>query len=176
MTGCPCRSGGEIMATSPVPLTRLGGSRGSQTPPSPSQSSPRCPPSCAPSWGSPHPRGCRWTRWCRCSSGGSSGSSGGSGNPAWPSASTASSAGSSSSSAAGQSQSPFVPSPPAAPRAPVAHRCPRSALMTLIALRNLALGRPAPERLAQEVTYANWRGEEEAWPETNTGAQRGPEL
>ncbi|NXO21581.1 VKGC carboxylase, partial [Cisticola juncidis] len=33
----------------------------------------------------------------------------------------------------------------------------RSALMTLIALRNLALGRPSPERLAQEVTFANWR-------------------
>ncbi|NWR03152.1 VKGC carboxylase, partial [Paradoxornis webbianus] len=52
----------------------------------------------------------------------------------------------------------------------------RSALMTLIALRNLALGRPSPERLAQEVTFANWRGEEEAWPETSGGAQRGPEL
>ncbi|NXC02341.1 VKGC carboxylase, partial [Orthonyx spaldingii] len=33
----------------------------------------------------------------------------------------------------------------------------RSALMTLIALRNLALGRPAPERLAQEVAFASWR-------------------
>ncbi|NXK70182.1 VKGC carboxylase, partial [Sylvietta virens] len=33
----------------------------------------------------------------------------------------------------------------------------RSALMTLIALRNLVLGRPSPERLAQEVTFANWR-------------------
>ncbi|NXT63061.1 VKGC carboxylase, partial [Chaetops frenatus] len=45
------------------------------------------------------------------------------------------------------------------------------------ALRNLALGRPAPERLAQEVAFANWRGEEEeARPETDRGAQRGPEL
>ncbi|NXL69705.1 VKGC carboxylase, partial [Leptocoma aspasia] len=56
-----------------------------------------------------------------------------------------------------------VPAPPPAPRPcplpvpPVAHRCPRSALMTLIALRNLALGRPSPERLAQEVAFANWR-------------------
>ncbi|NXB58165.1 VKGC carboxylase, partial [Struthidea cinerea] len=33
----------------------------------------------------------------------------------------------------------------------------RSALMTLIALRNLALGRPSPERLAQEVAFASWR-------------------
>ncbi|KAM6289225.1 LOW QUALITY PROTEIN: vitamin K-dependent gamma-carboxylase [Aegotheles albertisi] len=41
----------------------------------------------------------------------------------------------------------------------------RSALMTLIALRNLALGRPSPEQLAQEVTFANWRGEE---PEERT--------
>lgn len=48
--------------------------------------------------------------------------------------------------------------------------------MTLIALRNLALGRPSPERLAQEVAFASWRGEEEARPETNSGAQRGPEL
>uniref|UniRef100_A0A8D2PJJ6 Gamma-glutamyl carboxylase n=1 Tax=Zosterops lateralis melanops TaxID=1220523 RepID=A0A8D2PJJ6_ZOSLA len=52
----------------------------------------------------------------------------------------------------------------------------RSALMTLIALRNLALGRPSPERLAQEVTFANWRGEEEAWPKTSGGDKRGPEL
>ncbi|NWV14662.1 VKGC carboxylase, partial [Ptilonorhynchus violaceus] len=33
----------------------------------------------------------------------------------------------------------------------------RSALMTLIALRNLALGRPSLQRLAQEVAFANWR-------------------
>ncbi|NXP95362.1 VKGC carboxylase, partial [Passerina amoena] len=53
----------------------------------------------------------------------------------------------------------------------------RSALMTLIALRNLALGRPAPERLAQEVAFASWRGEEEeARPESDGGAPRGPEL
>ncbi|XP_041280593.1 vitamin K-dependent gamma-carboxylase isoform X2 [Onychostruthus taczanowskii] len=53
----------------------------------------------------------------------------------------------------------------------------RSALMTLIALRNLALGRPSPERLAQEVAFASWRGEEEeAQPEADGGAQRGPEL
>uniref|UniRef100_A0A803WAB3 Vitamin K-dependent gamma-carboxylase n=1 Tax=Ficedula albicollis TaxID=59894 RepID=A0A803WAB3_FICAL len=52
----------------------------------------------------------------------------------------------------------------------------RSALMTLIALRNLALGRPSPERLAREVAFASWRGEEEARPETDGGAQRGPEL
>ncbi|NXS61176.1 VKGC carboxylase, partial [Brachypteracias leptosomus] len=37
----------------------------------------------------------------------------------------------------------------------------RSALMTLISLRNLALGRPPLSQLAQEVAYANWRGEEE---------------
>ncbi|KAM6341382.1 LOW QUALITY PROTEIN: vitamin K-dependent gamma-carboxylase [Podargus strigoides] len=37
----------------------------------------------------------------------------------------------------------------------------RSALMTFISLRNLALGRPPPQQLAQEVAYANWRGEEE---------------
>lgn len=49
--------------------------------------------------------------------------------------------------------------------------------MTLIALRNLALGRPAPERLAQEVAFASWRGEEEeARPEGDAGAPRGPEL
>uniref|UniRef100_A0A8C5TBJ6 VKGC carboxylase n=1 Tax=Malurus cyaneus samueli TaxID=2593467 RepID=A0A8C5TBJ6_9PASS len=47
----------------------------------------------------------------------------------------------------------------------------RSALMTLIALRNLALGRPSPERLAQEVAFASWRGEEEeARPETGGAA------
>uniref|UniRef100_A0A8C2TMZ4 Vitamin K-dependent gamma-carboxylase n=1 Tax=Coturnix japonica TaxID=93934 RepID=A0A8C2TMZ4_COTJA len=32
----------------------------------------------------------------------------------------------------------------------------RSLLMTCIALRNLALGRPPPEQLAQEVAFANW--------------------
>ncbi|KAM6234932.1 vitamin K-dependent gamma-carboxylase isoform 2-T2 [Porphyrio hochstetteri] len=37
----------------------------------------------------------------------------------------------------------------------------RSALMTLISLRNLALGRPPLQQLAQEVAFANWRGEEE---------------
>ncbi|XP_053944749.1 vitamin K-dependent gamma-carboxylase, partial [Cuculus canorus] len=37
----------------------------------------------------------------------------------------------------------------------------RSALMASISLRNLALGRPSLEQLAQEVTFANWRGEEE---------------
>ncbi|NXN81192.1 VKGC carboxylase, partial [Bombycilla garrulus] len=53
----------------------------------------------------------------------------------------------------------------------------RSALMTLLALRNLALGRPSPERLAQEVAFASWRGEEEeARPEADGGAPRGPEL
>uniref|UniRef100_A0A8C9NPJ4 Uncharacterized protein n=1 Tax=Serinus canaria TaxID=9135 RepID=A0A8C9NPJ4_SERCA len=45
----------------------------------------------------------------------------------------------------------------------------RSALMTLIALRNLALGRPAPERLAQEVAFASWRGEEEE-PHSHPGS------
>ncbi|XP_032099435.1 vitamin K-dependent gamma-carboxylase isoform X4 [Sapajus apella] len=33
----------------------------------------------------------------------------------------------------------------------------RSFLMTCISLRNLILGRPSLEQLAQEVTYANWR-------------------
>ncbi|NWH42153.1 VKGC carboxylase, partial [Chloropsis hardwickii] len=70
---------------------------------------------------------------------------------------------------------PPVPCPPRP--CPRCHRCPCSALMTLIALRNLALGRPAPERLAQEVAFASWRGEEEeAQPESDGGAQRGPEL
>ncbi|NXU58999.1 VKGC carboxylase, partial [Turnix velox] len=42
----------------------------------------------------------------------------------------------------------------------------RSALMTCISLRNLALGRPPLQQLAQEVAFANWRGEEEeAQPE-----------
>ncbi|NXW94213.1 VKGC carboxylase, partial [Alopecoenas beccarii] len=51
----------------------------------------------------------------------------------------------------------------------------RSALMTLISLRNLALGRPPPEQLAREVTFANWRGEEEEGrPEDANGGD--PEL
>ncbi|XP_065507672.1 vitamin K-dependent gamma-carboxylase isoform X2 [Caloenas nicobarica] len=51
----------------------------------------------------------------------------------------------------------------------------RSALMTMISLRNLALGRPPPEQLAQEVTFANWRGEEEEGrPEDS--ARGDPEL
>ncbi|XP_054254557.1 vitamin K-dependent gamma-carboxylase [Indicator indicator] len=37
----------------------------------------------------------------------------------------------------------------------------RSALMTLISLRNLALGRPPLAQLAQEVAYASQRGQEE---------------
>ncbi|NXG15944.1 VKGC carboxylase, partial [Grallaria varia] len=54
----------------------------------------------------------------------------------------------------------------------------RSALMTLIALRNLALGRPEPQRLAQEVAFASWRGEEEegARTEGEGAARGGPEL
>lgn len=32
-----------------------------------------------------------------------------------------------------------------------------SFLMTRISLRNLLIGRPTLEQLAQEVTYANWR-------------------
>ncbi|NXS11738.1 VKGC carboxylase, partial [Neodrepanis coruscans] len=54
----------------------------------------------------------------------------------------------------------------------------RSALMTLIALRNLALGRPDPQRLAQEVAFASWRGEGEegARPEAEGAARGGPEL
>ncbi|XP_074419616.1 vitamin K-dependent gamma-carboxylase isoform X1 [Larus michahellis] len=48
----------------------------------------------------------------------------------------------------------------------------RSALMTCISLRNLALGRPPLQQLAQEVAFANWRGEEEeARPEGEGGAQ-----
>ncbi|XP_064897200.1 vitamin K-dependent gamma-carboxylase isoform X1 [Columba livia] len=51
----------------------------------------------------------------------------------------------------------------------------RSALMTLISLRNLALGRPPLEQLAREVTFANWRGEEdEGRPEDGAGGD--PEL
>ncbi|KAM6369612.1 LOW QUALITY PROTEIN: vitamin K-dependent gamma-carboxylase [Pluvialis apricaria] len=50
----------------------------------------------------------------------------------------------------------------------------RSALMTCISLRNLALGRPPLQQLAEEVAFANWRGEEE---EGGGGAQQGgPEL
>ncbi|NXV79820.1 VKGC carboxylase, partial [Atlantisia rogersi] len=49
----------------------------------------------------------------------------------------------------------------------------RSALMTLISLRNLALGRPPLQQLAQEVAYANWRGEEEEQPQSEQG---NPEL
>ncbi|XP_074020385.1 vitamin K-dependent gamma-carboxylase [Numenius arquata] len=55
----------------------------------------------------------------------------------------------------------------------------RSALMTCISLRNLALGRPPLQQLAQEVAFANWRGEEEeAVPEGggSGGGQRSPEL
>ncbi|NXV87584.1 VKGC carboxylase, partial [Calonectris borealis] len=53
----------------------------------------------------------------------------------------------------------------------------RSALMTCISLRNLALGRPPLQQLAQEVTFANWRGEEEeARPEGGREGQGGPEL
>ncbi|XP_062493656.1 vitamin K-dependent gamma-carboxylase [Pezoporus occidentalis] len=37
----------------------------------------------------------------------------------------------------------------------------RSVLMTCISLRNLAVGRPPPERLAQELAFADWREEEE---------------
>ncbi|KAM9609655.1 vitamin K-dependent gamma-carboxylase isoform 4-T4 [Morphnus guianensis] len=53
----------------------------------------------------------------------------------------------------------------------------RSALMTCISLRNLALGRPPLQQLAQEVAFANWRGEEEeARPEGGGGGQGDPEL
>ncbi|KAM7080870.1 vitamin K-dependent gamma-carboxylase isoform 1-T1 [Ciconia maguari] len=53
----------------------------------------------------------------------------------------------------------------------------RSALMTSISLRNLALGRPPLEQLAQEVAFANWRGEEEETrPEGGGEGQGGPEL
>ncbi|XP_014814183.1 PREDICTED: vitamin K-dependent gamma-carboxylase [Calidris pugnax] len=58
----------------------------------------------------------------------------------------------------------------------------RSALMTSISLRNLALGRPPLQQLAQEVAFANWRGEEEeALPEggggsSGAGTERSPEL
>ncbi|XP_074784470.1 vitamin K-dependent gamma-carboxylase [Athene noctua] len=53
----------------------------------------------------------------------------------------------------------------------------RSALMTAISLRNLALGRPPLQQLAQEVAFANWHGEEEeAQPEGSTRRQESPEL
>ena len=47
-----------------------------------------------------------------------------------------------------------------------------SLLMTCIALRNLALGRPPPEQLAQEVAFAN--GEQGEGEEG--GGARPPEL
>lgn len=37
----------------------------------------------------------------------------------------------------------------------------RSVLMTCISLRNLAVGRPPPQRLAQELAFADWRPAEE---------------
>uniref|UniRef100_A0A8V5GYA5 Vitamin K-dependent gamma-carboxylase n=1 Tax=Melopsittacus undulatus TaxID=13146 RepID=A0A8V5GYA5_MELUD len=37
----------------------------------------------------------------------------------------------------------------------------RSLLMTYISLRNLAVGRPPPQRLAQELAFADWRPAEE---------------
>ncbi|XP_068776640.1 vitamin K-dependent gamma-carboxylase isoform X2 [Struthio camelus] len=55
----------------------------------------------------------------------------------------------------------------------------RSALMTSISLRNLVLGRPPLEQLAQEVAFANLRGQEES---THPGsgdhgaAEQRPEL
>ncbi|XP_040394356.1 vitamin K-dependent gamma-carboxylase isoform X1 [Cygnus olor] len=52
----------------------------------------------------------------------------------------------------------------------------RSALMTLISLRNLALGRPPLEQLAQEVAFANWRGEEEEGARPEGEGQAPPEL
>uniref|UniRef100_A0A8C3CI31 Vitamin K-dependent gamma-carboxylase n=1 Tax=Cairina moschata TaxID=8855 RepID=A0A8C3CI31_CAIMO len=52
----------------------------------------------------------------------------------------------------------------------------RSALMTLISLRNLALGRPPLEQLAQEVAFANWRGEEEEGTRPEGEGQASPEL
>ncbi|CAM9758683.1 unnamed protein product [Bubo scandiacus] len=53
----------------------------------------------------------------------------------------------------------------------------RSALMTAISLRNLALGRPPLQQLAQEVAFANWRGEEEeAQPEGSATRRESPEL
>lgn len=44
----------------------------------------------------------------------------------------------------------------------------RSFLMTCISLRNLAIGRPSLEQLAQEVTYANLRPFEPVGDSTNT--------
>ncbi|XP_071585068.1 LOW QUALITY PROTEIN: vitamin K-dependent gamma-carboxylase [Heliangelus exortis] len=55
----------------------------------------------------------------------------------------------------------------------------RSFLMSLIAFRNLALGRPPPQQLAQEVAWATWRGGQEEGggrPEGGEGAQGSPEL
>lgn len=48
--------------------------------------------------------------------------------------------------------------------------------MTLISLRNLALGRPPLEQLAQEVAFANWRGEEEEGTRPEGEGQASPEL
>lgn len=45
----------------------------------------------------------------------------------------------------------------------------RSFLMTCISLRNLAIGRPSLEQLAQEVTYANLRPFEPVGDSTNMG-------
>ncbi|NXI67226.1 VKGC carboxylase, partial [Anseranas semipalmata] len=53
---------------------------------------------------------------------------------------------------------------------------PRSALMTCISLRNLALGRPPLEQLAREVAFANWRGEEEEAARPEGEGQAAPEL
>ncbi|KAM8794595.1 LOW QUALITY PROTEIN: vitamin K-dependent gamma-carboxylase [Eudromia elegans] len=47
----------------------------------------------------------------------------------------------------------------------------RSALMTLLSLRNLALGRPPPAQLAREVAFASLRAEDAA-----EGAEQPPEL
>ncbi|XP_064353907.1 vitamin K-dependent gamma-carboxylase [Dromaius novaehollandiae] len=55
----------------------------------------------------------------------------------------------------------------------------RSALMTFISLRNLVLGRPPLEQLAEEVAFANLRGpEESAHPGSGDpgGAEQRPEL
>ncbi|XP_062452885.1 vitamin K-dependent gamma-carboxylase isoform X2 [Rhea pennata] len=47
----------------------------------------------------------------------------------------------------------------------------RSALMTFISLRNLALGRPPLEQLAQEVAFANLRGQEESAHPSSRGQE-----
>ncbi|XP_033926481.1 LOW QUALITY PROTEIN: vitamin K-dependent gamma-carboxylase [Melopsittacus undulatus] len=54
----------------------------------------------------------------------------------------------------------------------------RSLLMTYISLRNLAVGRPPPQRLAQELAFADWRpAEEEEGDGGHTDTVRGdPEL